>query len=55
MKKKYTIKELTMYGKKYIVSPQVEAVLCQLLNINTFELLNSFDRVIDDAKIIKKV
>ena len=52
--KDYKIKDLIIYGKQYIVSPQVEAVLCQLLNINTFELLNSFDEVISDQKIINK-
>ena len=42
------IKDLIIYGKKYIVSPQVEALLCNLLNINSFELLNSKDKVVDD-------
>ena len=42
-----TIKELKEYGKNYIVSPQVESILCNLLNINSFELLNSLDKVVD--------
>lgn len=43
-----TIKQLKEYGKKYIVSPQVEAILCNLLNINSFELLDSLDNIISE-------
>lgn len=41
------IKDLILYGKKYIVSPQVEALLCNLLNINSFELLDSKDKIVN--------
>ena len=43
-----TIKQLKEYGKKYIVSPQVEAILCNLLKINSFELLDSLDNIISE-------
>lgn len=43
-----TIKELKKYGKEYLVSPQVEAILCNLLNINSFELLNSVEKTVDN-------
>ena len=39
-----TIKHLKEYGKQYIVSPQAEAILCNLLNINSFELLDSMEK-----------
>lgn len=41
------VKDLMTYGKKYIVSPQVEAILCNLLNINSFELLISKEKVVN--------
>ena len=47
------IKDLILYGKKYIVSSQVEALLCNLLNINSFELLNSKDKIVN-SEIEKK-
>ena len=43
-----TIKQLKEYGKQYIVSPQVEAILCNLLDINSFELLDFMDNVINE-------
>lgn len=42
------IKDLMLYGKKYIVSPQVEALLCNLLDINSFELLKSTDKFVNN-------
>lgn len=48
-----TIKQLKKYGKKYIVSPQVEAILCNLLNINSFELLDSMEKVVSEDIEIK--
>ena len=47
------INDLLIYGKKYIVSPQVEALLCNLLNINSFELLNSKDREVPNLIVNK--
>ena len=48
-----TIKQLKEYGKQYIVSPQVEAILCNLLNINSFELLGSMEKVVsEDIEIL---
>ena len=43
-----TIKQLKEYGKQYIVSPQVEAILCSLLNINSFKLLDCMENVISE-------
>ena len=43
-----TIKQLKEYGKQYIVSPQVESILCSLLNINSFKLLDSMENVISE-------
>lgn len=43
-----TIKQLKEYGKKYIVSPQVECILCNLLNVNSFELLNSMEKTVSE-------
>lgn len=43
-----TIKQLKEYGKQYIVSPQVEAILCNLLNINSFQLLACMENVISE-------
>lgn len=48
-----TIKQLKEYGKQYIVSPQVEAILCNLLNINSFELLGSMEKVVSEDIEIK--
>lgn len=53
-----TIKHLKEYGKQYIVSPQAEAILCNLLNINSFELLDSMEKVVSEdieVKFKKKV
>lgn len=43
-----TIKQLKNYGKQYLVSPQVESILCNLLNINSFELLNSMEKTVNN-------
>ena len=43
-----TIKQLKEYGKQYIVSPQVESILCSLLNINSFKLLDCMENVISE-------
>lgn len=43
-----TVEELIIYGKKYIHSEYVHMLLANLLDINSFELLNCLDKVIDD-------
>ena len=48
-----TINQLKEYGKQSIVSPQVDAILCNLLNINSFELLGSMEKVVSEDIEIK--
>ena len=41
-----TIKELLNYSQNYIVISQAEAILCNLLKMNSFELINSQEQII---------
>lgn len=48
-----TIKQLKEYGKQYIVSPHTEAILCNLLNINSFQLQNYIEKEVSEDIEIK--
>ena len=46
-----TVEELIIYGKKYIHTEYTEMLLANLLEINSLELLNCLDKVIDEDTI----
>ena len=46
-----TVEELIVYGKKYIHSDLAKLLLSSLLNLNSLELLNHLQDIVDDSVI----
>ena len=46
-----TVEELIIYGKKFVHSTHAKMLLADLLGINSLELLNYLDKIVDKETI----